>query len=209
MNPELKSFPNLYYMESSISEGTLKLLKKEFNNIKNNKNKRKRHITDLTGNGVTFHYELSDKVEKIFINEVSSLIKKYAEETNYVKSMCFLTKDVPLSLDKPWMNLQKKYEFIPNHVHDGVLSYSCWINVPYDLDKELKNNERLDYASLFQFSYSNILGAYANKTLPIDKTWEGKIIIFPAGLTHCVYPFYTSNDYRVSVSGNASFLINE
>jgi hypothetical protein len=209
MNPELKSFPNLYYMESSISEGTLKLLKKEFNNIKNNKNKRKRHITDLTGNGVTFHYELSDKVEKIFINEVSSLIKKYAEETNYVKSMCFLTKDVPLSLDKPWMNLQKKYEFIPNHVHDGVLSYSCWINVPYDLDKELKNNERLDYASLFQFSYSNILGAYANKTLPIDKTWEGKIIVFPAGLTHCVYPFYTSNDYRVSVSGNASFLINE
>jgi hypothetical protein len=209
MNPELKSFPNLYYMESSISEGTLKLLKKEFNNIKNNKNKRKRHITDLTGNGVTFHYELSDKVEKIFINEVSSLIKKYAEETNYVKSMCFLTKDVPLSLDKPWMNLQKKYEFIPNHVHDGVLSYSCWVNVPYDLDKELKNNERLDYASLFQFSYSNILGAYANKTLPIDKTWEGKIIIFPAGLTHCVYPFYTSNDYRVSVSGNASFLINE
>jgi hypothetical protein len=209
MNPELKSFPNLYYMESSISEGTLKLLKKEFNNIKNNKNKRKRHITDLTGNGVTFHYELSDKVEKIFINEVSSLIKKYAEETNYVKSMCFLTKDVPLSLDKPWMNLQKKYEFIPNHVHDGVLSYSCWVNVPYDLDKELKNNERLDYASLFQFSYSNILGTYSNKILPIDKTWEGKIIIFPAGLTHCVYPFYTSNDYRVSVSGNASFLINE
>jgi hypothetical protein len=208
MNPELKSFPNLYYMESSISESTLKLLKKEFSNIKNNKNKRKRHITDLTGNGVTFHYELSDKVEKIFINEVSSLIKKYAEETNYVKSMCFLTKDVPLSLDKPWMNLQKKYEFIPNHVHDGVLSYSCWVNVPYDLEKELKNNERLDYASLFQFSYSNILGTYANKTLPIDKTWEGKIIIFPAGLTHCVYPFYTSDDYRVSVSGNASFLTN-
>jgi hypothetical protein len=209
MNPELKSFPNLYYMESRISDDTLKLLKKEFNNIKNNKNKRKRHITDLTGNGVTFHYELSNKVEKLFINEVSFLIKKYAEETNYVKSMCFLTKNVPLALDKPWMNLQKKHEFIPNHVHDGVLSYSCWVNVPYDLDEELKNNERLNYASLFQFSYSNILGIYSNKTLPIDKTWEGKIIIFPAGLTHCVYPFYTSDDYRVSVSGNASFLINE
>jgi hypothetical protein len=208
MNHELKSFPNLYYMESRISDNTLKLLKKEFNNIKNNKNKRKRHITDLTGNGVTFHYELSDKVEKIFINEVSSLIRKYTEETNYVKSICFLTKSVPLALDKPWMNLQKKHEFIPNHVHDGVLSYSCWVNVPYDLDKELKNNERLDYASLFQFSYSNILGIYSNKTLPIDKTWEGKIIIFPAGLTHCVYPFYTSDDYRVSVSGNASFLTN-
>jgi len=208
MNFELKSFPNLYYMESRISDDTLKLLKKEFNNIKKNKNKRKRHITDLTGNGVTFHYELSDKVEKIFINEVDSLIRKYAEETNYVKSMCFLTKNVPLSLDKPWMNLQKKYEFIPNHVHDGVLSYSCWVNVPYDLEKELKNNEKLDYASLFQFSYSNILGTYANKTLPIDKTWEGKIIIFPAGLTHCVYPFYTSDGYRVSVSGNASFLTN-
>jgi len=28
------------------------------------------------------------------------------------------------------------------------------------------------------------------------------MLIFPARMTHCVYPFYTSQDYRISISGN-------
>ena len=38
--------------------------------------------------------------------------------------------------------------------------------------------------------------------IPIDSTWEGHIIMFPANLQHCVYPFYTSDDTRISFSGN-------
>ena len=42
------------------------------------------------------------------------------------------------------------------------------------------------------------------ETLPlfIDKTWEGTIVMFPSWLNHSVYPFYTSDDYRISISGN-------
>ena len=38
--------------------------------------------------------------------------------------------------------------------------------------------------------------------LPIDKAWEGTMILFPSSLNHNVYPFYTSDDYRISISGN-------
>ena len=31
------------------------------------------------------------------------------------------------------------------------------------------------------------------------------MIIFPACVNHGVYPFYTSDDYRVSVAGNFKF----
>ena len=36
----------------------------------------------------------------------------------------------------------------------------------------------------------------------IDKSWEGVMILFPADTAHQVYPFYTSDDYRISISGN-------
>jgi inosine/xanthosine triphosphate pyrophosphatase family protein len=35
-----------------------------------------------------------------------------------------------------------------------------------------------------------------------DKTFEGKIAFFPSKLSHCVYPFYSSDDVRISISGN-------
>ena len=40
--------------------------------------------------------------------------------------------------------------------------------------------------------------------LPIDKNWEGYMIMFPANLQHCVYPFYTSDETRISFAGNIS-----
>ena len=40
------------------------------------------------------------------------------------------------------------------------------------------------------------------KMLDVDNEYEGKIMMFPSSLVHCVYPFYTSDDYRISLSGN-------
>jgi hypothetical protein len=39
----------------------------------------------------------------------------------------------------------------------------------------------------------------------VDKEWEGKIALFPAKLNHLVYPFYTSDEPRISISGNIGF----
>ena len=38
--------------------------------------------------------------------------------------------------------------------------------------------------------------------MPVDKSYERKIILFPGDTLHSVSPFYTSDDYRVTVSGN-------
>ena len=37
---------------------------------------------------------------------------------------------------------------------------------------------------------------------PLDKKFEGTMLFFPSWLQHQVYPFYTSDEKRVSLSGN-------
>ena len=123
-----------------------------------------------------------------------------------------------LYLDSLWVNKQKKYEFNPVHHHNGALSFVIWVKIPYNLEDEEKYFPQTSissqegsgsYTSKFSFVYTDMLGRIRHTPLPIDKTWEGRIIMFPAALHHCVYPFYTSDDYRISVSGNIRIRIIE
>ena len=43
--------------------------------------------------------------------------------------------------------------------------------------------------------------------LDVDKSFEGQMVMFPSKLQHLVYPFYTSDDYRITVSGNINFWV--
>ena len=52
------------------------------------------------------------------------------------------------------------------------------------------------------FVYTDIWGRISSHSLNLDKSCEGKIAIFPSVLNHIVYPFHTSDNYRISVSGN-------
>jgi hypothetical protein len=113
-------------------------------------------------------------------------------------------KNLPLFLGEPWVNLQKKNEFNPIHRHKGVLSYVIWVKIPYELDEEDNMFSKVENpkTSRFEFQYTNILGTIMAQSVDIDKNSEGTICMFPAELSHCVYPFYTSDDYRITVSGN-------
>ena len=44
-------------------------------------------------------------------------------------------------------------------------------------------------------------------SLNVDKSYVGKMIMFKSSQVHGVYPFYTSNDYRITVSGNLVFKV--
>jgi hypothetical protein len=46
------------------------------------------------------------------------------------------------------------------------------------------------------------LGTIANCPMFVESGWEGTIVMFPSKLLHIVYPFQTSDDYRVSIAGN-------
>jgi hypothetical protein len=106
----------------------------------------------------------------------------------------------------PWVNFQKKTEFNPPHQHTGDLSYVIWVKVPYLINQEKAIMSHVNPANNitghFNFHFLNVIGNLATYPLPVDKTWEKRMIIFPAQLSHSVSPFYTSNEYRISVAGN-------
>ena len=108
------------------------------------------------------------------------------------------------------MNYQRKNEFNQLHYHSDIAVFVLYVSIPYKIEDELQQpSDKVIYppkASLFEFVYSKIDGEIHQQNLHIDKSWEGTVIMFPAYMLHQVYPFYTSNDYRISIAGNVRLL---
>lgn len=100
-----------------------------------------------------------------------------------------------------WINFMQKYEFNPSHTHSGLFSYVIWVKMPYTLEDERKNWKYVEdsRAGCFAFQYLDCLGDFVTD---VQDSVEGGLVFFPSTLTHTVFPFYTSDEYRVSVSGN-------
>ena len=142
------------------------------------------------------------------INMILSLIDKRFDK--YLKNLKMLTRDVPIVLSNLWCNFQKKYEFNPPHDHSGIFSFVVFIKIPYSFEKEMKffdMGDKNNYTSKFTFNTINKFGNLEFLDLNVDKSFEGKIILFPATQMHQVFPFYTSNGYRITVSGNISLKV--
>tara|TARA_R100001510_G_C7641088_1_gene198710 strand:- start:1147 stop:1734 length:588 start_codon:yes stop_codon:yes gene_type:complete len=114
-----------------------------------------------------------------------------------------------LSLHNLWVNYQSKYEFNPTHVHDGIFSFVIWHKVPYKMKDERARFPHMKESEIraghFCFLVTNEIGQIITHELAVDNEWEGKMALFPAQLSHQVYPFYTSDEYRISISGNIGF----
>lgn len=118
-----------------------------------------------------------------------------------------------LKLLNCWINYQKKYEYNPMHRHNGELSFVLWISIPYSLEEEKKfasvsNSKKFkNSTTAFSFIYQNLIEEscpydLTSKAINVDKSYEGTMILFPSLLNHQVFPFYTSDDYRISIAGN-------
>jgi len=136
--------------------------------------------------------------------------EKYPQFLPRARSM-INDKECKLSIFNLWVNFQKKYEFNPIHIHDGLYSFVIWHKVPYLMENEranFSNKKEINIrAGKFSFIYSGVMGQIHEEDLPVDKSYEGKIALFPANLNHVVYPFYTSDDFRISISGNIGFQV--
>jgi hypothetical protein len=139
---------------------------------------------------------------------VLELAKIYDEKWNYTSQVDIgmYQNNRRLKLKNLWVNFQRKHEFNPPHVHTGIFSFVIWIKIPYELENEDKvfpdMTSESRRVSKFTFHYSNIVGSHNGMVVPVDKTFEGKMLFFPATLSHSVNPFYTSDDYRISIAGN-------
>jgi hypothetical protein len=152
------------------------------------------HTTGLSSTGVPTHFKLVENNEK-FKNFLADAVAEYYDRSLYLRSLNYLKTQAPLHFQDPWVNLQKANEFFPNHQHEGILSYVLWVKIP-------KDTSNYKFAGKFEITYSDILGNTRPTEFIVDNTYEGKLLIFPAMLRHCVYPFYNSDDIRISIAGN-------
>lgn len=206
-NIEFYDLPNIGVLKSRLPSN---LLSKILNECLNVSLKNGNIRTGLTGSGVPNHYLTSKVIEEELQNYMGNLVNSYCERYPHILTN-ILTKDCNLIFDTPWINLQKKHEFLPNHKHDGVLSYSIWVKIPYDVEKEI-NWKKLKFGNQkfysFEFSYTDILGLIRQHSLNISKEDEGMVHLFPSQLIHCVYPFYTGEEDRISISGNIKYKVD-
>lgn len=218
---------NLAWFEIDLSDKTIDYLWKISNKAKKRINNEWKHR--LAGN-ITQSYRLIDENNyfwKTVLYQLTNEIynnngKKHVDVNPYIDNNTDILGDKSREVnhllgDKPrlipylrdfWVNYQYKHEFNPKHDHSGVYSFVIWMKIPYTYEEQSnldfqKGLKRIDKkAGMFEFYYYDILGRQVTHMYEVDKEFEGRMVFFPSKLSHQVYPFYNSDDERVSISGN-------
>lgn len=112
-----------------------------------------------------------------------------------------------LILDDIWINYMKNKDFNPPHTHKADLSFVVYPSIPDKIIEENKNflGTRNPGGGPGSISFSYALNMNKHYVSTVDHLPQtGDLFIFPADLTHWVYPFKSEVE-RVSVSGNLFF----
>ena len=92
--------------------------------------------------------------------------------------------------------------------------WHCGTELIWGGDHDLDEHEDIEYdiltnltfhskaASDFQFTYTDILGNTIEYPIFMSPEMEGTLMLFPSTLHHQVYPFYNTEEPRISISGN-------
>ena len=181
-------FPNYGYIRCSLPSPLFQSLKKECKTAESNTPL----TTGLTATpGSADHYLMSEKnTQKLFEFLIKTLEKKEFSSFvgGYLKSIKCLSNHLPPFLQAPGINVQESHEYLPRHTHDGIYSYTIWIDLPP--------------TSIFEFQYTPSTGVLTDFKLNLTPKDEGDLVIFPATLPHIVYPFPHKGKKRISISGN-------
>ena len=219
-----KDYGNYGFMFDTVPENIMKELSHEVNSIKNNFESAKRHGSELAGQ-ISKEYALkfSSEVEKYIFDlcktyelESGGSIKNKFHSIADIRILDLNKVAIPiefmpkLAIDTPWVNFQSKGEYNPPHSHSGLLSVVIWYDTPFTVEDE-ENLHRSKYPEdkivkngMFSFM-SSLDGEISNYPIPVDKSFNGTICIFPSNLIHHVNPFFSSDKYRISISCNIFF----
>ena len=202
---------NLGYIDEKIPDDVYKTILDEIDISFREKHP---HNTKLVGNIEEQYYMPWRDNLKLFKveNYLRGLAGIYEKKFNYTQSMGnqIMSLNEGMSFDlrlrNCWVNYMKKYEFNPLHNHSGLYSFVIFIKIPYNLKDEFNSlrtqNPQQRFPGCFAFYCANGMGEFTPHVIEADKEWEQVILLFPSITQHCVYPFYTSDDYRITVSGN-------
>lgn len=198
-------FSNIGYVITDVDPTVLSILQNKATELKSNFTQGKNYNKNLAGN-IKKEFDLLD-IKKDCEPFILNACRFYKDNNPAYKPQ--VVRQSNIILKDLWINFQNKHEFNPVHNHTGLFSFVIWLDIPYNIEDEIANSPGLEsnnnLAGHFEFSYRNTLGEHTTLPIPADKKFNGKICVFPSAMPHSVYPFYTSDDYRITVSGNVSF----
>lgn len=174
---------------------------------------------NILGEDIPSNLSLLDENNYFFDNVITSFIGKYSESFENIGNSYGITHIHNYCLISMWGNFQRKTDFNPLHMHNSVYSFVVFMKIPtkwqeqhslkHTIATEVGNTPK---CSDFEFAYIDILGGLKTHTYLMDKNMEGTMLFFPSRLNHIVYPFFNSNEYRITISGdislNTSFSVN-
>lgn len=203
------------YLECIVPDNVMQAIKTEVDQIiESDFTLTKKHNYDLAG-AIEKEYKLKESapVVESFVSMAASDYWSQLDSPLKDRKHKFINnKDNTPGL---WVNFQKKHEYNPLHKHTGLLSFVIWYDIPYDIEEErslpLYQNFEDCSAGEFSFAYADpyYVGGVSTHKIVVDKSKQGHMIMFPSFLRHQVYPFYTSDDYRISISGNLQTVKDE
>lgn len=201
MNIYSAQFPNIGYVGATLDDKDMYAIEREIETIRENFDTTEKMNHGHAGN-LQHEFKLT-KSKKALSNIVTPIAKTFIEHnTEFHEAQ----KGGNLKLDTAWVNFQKKNEIFRAHTHKGLLSFALWVKVPFTQEQEqeylARNGKDISCTSGFYYYYTNTRGRIIPHFIPVDKTYERQIILFPGDTLHSVSPFYTSDDYRITVSGN-------
>ena len=122
------------------------------------------------------------------------------------------TKPPPIfTLKSLWVNYQKQHEFNPPHNHAGLYSFVVFMKIPthwkeqYELPwlKGVNHPQASDFQFLFGHGDGRVEPTSpAGGQISLSPEDEGRMLFFPSWLAHQVFPFYGTEEERITISGN-------
>jgi len=193
-----------YYIDK-VPQNVLNELKVDIDNIINNNFKGYDSANHLLIGEIEHEYKLkAGKELDNYIYKLSEELEKCSGYINYMGA-----SDCKFELPALWVNFMRKHEYNPIHNHSGAYSFVIWYKVPYTFEQENNSTFKSPKNPMSHGSFNFIIPTQAafNQTvtqiqLDIDKNKEGYCAIFPSSLYHIVYPFYSTDEYRITVAGN-------
>ena len=201
-------FPNISLYKTKLTEDVMDYLwscikQAEEDNVDNSNDYSYRLAGNISGS-----LGLKDKDNWFLDKIVGPLTNKIMKERPHVY-------EPPVDVDESikhklqpslklnwWVNYQYQTEFNPEHAHTGITSFVIWMKIPTRYQDQHNLPFHSNAASDFQFTYSNILGSTVEFPVFMEPEMEGIMMVFPSSLHHQVYPFYNTEEPRISIAGN-------
>ena len=142
----------------------------------------------------------NDETTDWFYKQVSPILDTYRH--GHLEYHGLEKREVQIAYDDLWVNFMRPGDFNPLHTHGGDYSFVVFVDVPEELEKEIKEFEGTGTKpGYLQFEYGVQARPPWATTGHAILPQRGDMYIFPALLQHWVLP-YKSDCTRVSVSGN-------